>query len=200
MGFHYSNVHWLWLSAGVMLADQITKQLVIRSIALFDSVAVMPHLNWVHMQNRGAAFSMLAQMPPWFFVLLGVGVSIGILIWLRRNPRGQLLVASGLALILGGALGNVIDRVRLGHVTDFIDVYYQEWHFAAFNIADAAISVGAALLILDMFVQWWRERRERVQAQRTAADAAKLAEAEEARAAASDEASTAEPAPTKDGH
>lgn len=159
MGFQYKNVHWLWVSAAVMLADQITKQLVIRSLAYFESVPVLPMLNWVHLQNRGAAFSMMSQMPPWFFVLLGVAVSLGILIWLRRNATGQRLVAAGLCLILGGALGNVIDRVRLGHVTDFIDFHIGTWHFAAFNIADSAITVGAGLLILDMLLEWRRAPR-----------------------------------------
>ncbi|MCC2654991.1 MAG: lipoprotein signal peptidase [Panacagrimonas sp.] len=161
MTFRLSNVHWLWLSAGVMLADQITKQMVIRSIERFESIPVTPLLNWVHMHNTGAAFSMLSQMPPWFFVLLAVGVSVGILIWMRRNPLGQRLVASGLALILGGALGNVIDRVRLGHVTDFVDFHIDDWHFAAFNVADAAITVGAGLLILDMLLDTWRARAAR---------------------------------------
>lgn len=158
MALRFKNVHWLWLSAAVMLADQVTKQLVIRSIALFESVPVLPMLNWVHLQNRGAAFSMMSHMPPWFFVLLGVGVAVGILVWLRRNPLGQRLVAAGLALILGGALGNVIDRVRLGHVTDFIDFHVSGWHFAAFNIADMAITVGAGLLILDMLLDLRRQR------------------------------------------
>lgn len=161
MTFKLNNVHWLWISAAVMLADQITKQLVIRSIERFETITVLPVLNWVHMQNRGAAFSMLSQMPPWFFVLLGVAVSVGILVWMRRNPHGQRLLAAGLALILGGALGNVIDRVRLGHVTDFVDFHVGNWHFAAFNVADAAITVGAGLLILDMAVQWWSERAAR---------------------------------------
>lgn len=161
MTFKLNNVHWLWISAAVMLADQITKQLVIRSIERFETITVLPVLNWVHMQNRGAAFSMLSQMPPWFFVLLGVAVSVGILVWMRRNPHGQRLLAAGLALILGGALGNVIDRVRLGHVTDFVDFHVGSWHFAAFNVADAAITVGAGLLILDMAVQWWSERAAR---------------------------------------
>ena len=160
-----SNVHWLWLSAAVMLLDQVTKQLVVKHIDRFESIAVMPHLNWVHMHNRGAAFSMMSDMPPAFFVLLASAVSIGILIWLRRNPHGQRLMASGLALILGGALGNVIDRVRLGHVTDFIDVYYQQWHFAAFNVADAAITVGAGFLLLDMLLETLRERRAKRVAQ-----------------------------------
>jgi len=87
-----------------------------------------------------------------------IGVAVGIMIWMRRNPFGQRLVASGLALILGGALGNVIDRVRLGHVTDFVDFHIDDWHFAAFNVADAAITVGAGLLILDMFLEWRRTR------------------------------------------
>lgn len=158
-GIQVNNVYWLWLSAAVMLLDQVTKQLVVKHIDYFESIAVMPHLNWVHLQNRGAAFSMMSDMPPWFFVLLASAVSIGILIWLRRHPRGQLLMASGLALILGGALGNVIDRVRLGHVTDFIDVYYGQWHFAAFNVADSAITIGAGFLLLDMLLETLRERR-----------------------------------------
>jgi signal peptidase II len=131
----------------------------LRELDHFESVPVLSVLNWVHLHNTGAAFSMLASMPPIFFVLLGVAVSVGILVWLRRNPTGQGLVASGLALILGGALGNVIDRVRLGHVTDFIDFHINDWHFAAFNVADMAISVGAALLILDMIRETLRERR-----------------------------------------
>ncbi len=158
MAIQLKNVHWLWLSAAVMLSDQVSKQLVILSIERFDSLILLPVLNFVHLQNRGAAFSMMSQMPPWFFVLLGVGVSVGILVWLRRHPVGERAVAAGLALILGGALGNVIDRVRLGYVTDFIDFHVGGWHFAAFNIADMAISVGAGLLLLDMLLQWRRER------------------------------------------
>lgn len=158
MAFRLKNVHWLWVSAAVMLLDQVSKQLVVKSIARFEYITVLPVLNWVHLHNKGAAFSMMSHLPPWLFVLLGVGVSIGILVWLRRNPVGQRIVAAGLALILGGALGNVIDRVRLGHVTDFIDFHIGDWHFAAFNVADMAITVGAGLLILDMLLEWLRER------------------------------------------
>ena len=157
--FQYTNVHWLWLSAGVMLSDQISKQMVIRSIERFESLELLPVLNLVHLQNRGAAFSMMSHMPPWFFVLLGVAVAVGILVWLRRHPHGERLVACGLALILGGALGNVIDRVRLEHVTDFIDFHIGDWHFAAFNVADIAITFGAGFLLLDMLLQMLRERR-----------------------------------------
>lgn len=159
MAFQLKNVHWLWLSAAVMLSDQITKQLVILNIERFEAVPVLPVLNFVHLHNRGAAFSMMSQMPPWFFVLLGVAVSVGILVWLRKHPLGERVVAAGLALILGGALGNVIDRVRLGHVTDFIDFHVGGWHFAAFNIADTAITIGAGLLLLDMLLEWLRERK-----------------------------------------
>src|SRR3546814_12793163 len=102
------------------------------------------------MKNTGAAFSMMSDASPVLFVLLGVGVSVGILLWLRRHPRDQHLVAIALSLIMGGALGNVIDRVTRGYVVDFVDFYVGSWHFAAFNVADAAITCGAALLLLDM--------------------------------------------------
>ncbi|HUP92018.1 MAG TPA: signal peptidase II [Solimonas sp.] len=152
MSFQHKNVYWLWLSALVIFLDQVTKQMVVRQLGQFDIVPVMPHLNFVHMRNTGAAFSMLSNAPPAFFVLLGTGVSAGIYLWLRRNVQGQALVACALALILGGALGNVIDRVTRGHVVDFVDFFVGNWHFAAFNVADIAISIGAGLLILDMLL------------------------------------------------
>ena len=158
MSFQSKNVYWLWLSALVIVLDQITKQLVIKHLGWFDVVPVLPSLNWVHAQNKGAAFSMLAFLPPWSFAVLAIAVSGRIGWWMRQNPRGQQMVAAALALIMGGALGNAIDRVRLGHVTDFVDFYVGSWHFAAFNVADAAISVGAGLLLLDMFFEWRRER------------------------------------------
>ena len=158
MAFHYKNVYWLWLSAAVMVADQITKQLVVRNLGWFDVLPVFPHFNLVHMHNTGAAFSMLSSAPRVFFILLGVAVSVGILWWLRKNPRGQTLFASALALILGGALGNVIDRATRGYVVDFLDFYWGSWHFAAFNVADAAITIGAGLMILDMILESRRGR------------------------------------------
>ncbi|MGB0955080.1 MAG: signal peptidase II [Panacagrimonas sp.] len=158
MAIAFRNVYWLWLSLAVIIADQVSKQMIIRALELYERVAVAPFLNLVHMHNRGAAFSMMSEMPREFFILLAVAVSVGILIWLRRHPNGERVVAAGLSLILGGALGNVIDRARLGHVTDFIDFHVGGWHFAAFNIADAAITVGAGLLLLDMLLQHLRER------------------------------------------
>lgn len=147
--FHYQNAHWLWLAGLVIVADQITKQLVVRRLELFDSVTVLPILNVTRMHNTGAAFSMLSSAAPWFFVLLSAVVSLVILIWLRRNPHGERLVAVSLALILGGALGNAIDRATRGHVIDFIDVHAAGWHWPAFNVADSAICIGAACMIID---------------------------------------------------
>jgi signal peptidase II len=145
--------NWLWLSLAVILADQWVKNLIVEKFTLYQSVEVLPVLDITRLHNTGAAFSFLAGASGWqrwFFIGLGVVVSSVILIWLRRLPaRGQHLLASGLALILGGALGNVIDRVQWGYVVDFIHVHYERWYFPAFNVADSAITVGAALLILD---------------------------------------------------
>jgi signal peptidase II len=165
VSYQHKNVYWLWASALVIFADQVTKQLVIKHLDWFEVQPLFAHFNFVHMHNTGAAFSMLSSLPPWSFALLGVIVSTGIFIWLRRNPQGETIMAAALSLILGGALGNVIDRVRLGHVTDFIDFYVGNWHFAAFNVADAAISTGAGLLLLDMFLQARREKAAAAAAQ-----------------------------------
>lgn len=158
MAYKSKNVYWLWLSAAVISVDQITKQMVVKHLSWFDVKPLLPHLNLVHMKNTGAAFSMFNTAPALVFVLLGVGVSLGILSWLRKNPEGQLILASALSLILGGALGNVIDRVSRGHVVDFIDFYVGNWHFAAFNVADSAITAGAGLLLLDMFLEHRRSK------------------------------------------
>ena len=159
MAFQYRNVYWLWLSAAVMLADQVTKQMIVKYLGWFDVQPVIPHFNLVHMHNTGAAFSMLSDAPRVFFIALGVGVSLGILWWLRQNPRGQTLFAVSLSLILGGALGNVIDRATRGYVIDFLDFYWGSWHFAAFNVADMAITIGAGLMILDMILEARRAKQ-----------------------------------------
>jgi signal peptidase II len=147
------NIHWLWLSAVVISLDQLVKLLIVRSLERFQSVALLPHLNLVHMQNTGVAFSMFNKAPAAVFILLCAVVCAAILVWLRRNPYQQRLVAAALTLILGGALGNATDRAMRGSVVDFIDFYVGNWHFAAFNVADAAITLGAGLLILDMLLE-----------------------------------------------
>lgn len=159
----YRNAYWLWLSVAVILVDQVTKQLVHRHLEWFQSIPLLPNLNLVHLRNTGAAFSMFSEAPAWVFILIGLAVSVGILVWMRRHIDDQRLVAVSLALILGGALGNVIDRVARGYVIDFVDFYIDfsggRWHFAAFNVADMALTLGAALMILDAVLDWWRQRR-----------------------------------------
>lgn len=154
---------WLWLSAVIIVLDQWTKWLTVQNMGLYDRVRILPILDITYRQNTGAAFSFLADAggwQRWFFVTLGLIVSVIIMIWLRRTPRkGYLLQAIGLALIIGGALGNVIDRALVGYVVDFILVHYKGWHFPAFNVADSAISVGAGMLILDALLDGRRSSR-----------------------------------------
>jgi len=152
------NLGWLWLSAAAIVLDQLSKYWLARSLALYQQIALMPCLNLVHAHNTGAAFSMMSHAPAAAFIILSVAVSIGIGVWLHRHPAGHRLVAAGLALILGGALGNAIDRIRFGYVVDFVDFHVGHWHFAAFNVADSAITVGAGLLILDMLLEGRRTK------------------------------------------
>ena len=155
--------NWLWLSFFVIVFDQITKAMVMRSIPLYDSVEVLPILKFTHLHNPGAAFSMLADASGWqrwFFITLGIVMSLILMAWLRRiRTPEQTILAVGLSLILGGALGNVIDRVWFGHVIDFIMVHWNDSVFWPFNIADSAISVGAACLLLDMLLEGKREKK-----------------------------------------
>lgn len=149
------SVHWLWLSAIVIVLDQVTKQWVDKTMALYERIQILPFFALEYVHNPGAAFSFLANASGWqrwFFIVLGIGVSVAIMIWLRRLPKGQICLALGLALVLGGAIGNVIDRAVYGYVIDFILVHYEDAEFPRFNIADSAISVGAFFLILDAFL------------------------------------------------
>lgn len=144
---------WMALSAVVIAADQWTKEAVIRALELYDKVPVNSFINITHHRNTGAAFSMLADAggwQRWFFTVLAVVVTLVTLVWIYRlRDAGQWVLSGGLSLVVGGAVGNLIDRVRLGYVTDFIQVYIGSWPFPSFNVADSAISVGAALLIID---------------------------------------------------
>jgi signal peptidase II len=143
---------WLALSVLVIVLDQLTKHVAITELQPYTPHAVIPgFLNWTLAFNPGAAFSFLAGADGWqrwFFTALALGVSALLAFWLSRTPRGDWRNAAPFALIIGGALGNLIDRLRLGHVTDFIQVYWREWAWPAFNIADSSIFIGAALLIL----------------------------------------------------
>ncbi|MGD8323044.1 MAG: signal peptidase II [Gammaproteobacteria bacterium] len=153
---------WLILSAALVLLDQATKALIVARFAEFEAITLNPFLDFMRLHNEGVAFSMFAESTGWqrwFFSVLGVIVCSAIGVWLWKLPRrGQVLLAAGLACIVGGALGNVVDRVFRGHVIDFIRVHYSDWYFPAFNVADSAITVGAALVILDSIIQTGREK------------------------------------------
>jgi len=151
-----TGLHWLWLVVLVFVLDQWSKHLAMAHLMLYEPLPIIPSLNLTLAENRGAAFSFLSTASGWqrwFFVVLALGVSTLLVVWLSRLNARQRLQASALAFILGGALGNVWDRMVYGHVIDFIDVYYADWHFPVFNIADSAITVGAVLLILDALLQ-----------------------------------------------
>ena len=144
---------WMVLAAIIVGLDQLTKMAIVRWVPLYERVPVTSFFNITHHQNEGAAFSFLAAAggwQRWFFTGLASVVSVVLIGWLYtlRNSREWVLCA-GLALVLGGAIGNLIDRVRLGYVTDFVQVLFGNWAFPSFNVADAAISVGAAFLIID---------------------------------------------------
>jgi len=157
--------NWLWLSLLVLAFDQWTKSLIPERMTQYQEHVLLPVLDIVRWHNEGAAWSFLdgaGGWQRWLFITLGLGVSLGILFWLRHLPAvGQGRVAAGLALIMGGALGNVVDRVRLGYVVDFIKVHYQDWVFPAFNLADSAITIGAALLILDSIIDYGKKSEGR---------------------------------------
>jgi len=149
----FDNLRLLWIAAIVIVIDQLTKHFVDRIMALYDSIPVIPYFNLVRLHNTGAAFSMLNTAPAAMFIVLSTAVSIGILWWLRSNRHGQLLNALAFVFVLGGALGNAIDRAARGYVLDFIQFYVGDWHFAAFNVADMAITLGAGLMIVDLVLQ-----------------------------------------------
>jgi signal peptidase II len=155
-------LRWTSLSLLVILTDQLTKAIVVAKLKLFEIVTVLPVLEFTHLHNTGAAFSFLAGASGWqrwFFIGLAAAVGVAILVWLKQiDPRRQRMLAIGLALILGGALGNVIDRAWLGYVIDFIHFHWGTAYFAAFNVADSAITIGAGLLILDALLEGRRAR------------------------------------------
>lgn len=147
---------WLWLTLLVVVLDQVSKQIAENTLILHKPLAVFPGFNWTLMYNKGAAFSFLSQAggwQRWFFIILSTVISIALIIWLKQLNKEQRILSAGIALILGGALGNLIDRSLFGHVIDFIQVYYSNFFWPAFNIADSAITLGAGLLIIDMYIE-----------------------------------------------
>ncbi len=144
---------WISIAALIVLFDQLTKWAILKWVPLYGKIPINPFLNITHQVNLGAAFSFLSDASGWqrwFFVALAGSVSAVIAVWLwRLRSARQTVLSAGLALVLGGAIGNVVDRIRLGHVIDFIQVLIYGWPFPSFNVADSAITVGAALLIVD---------------------------------------------------
>jgi signal peptidase II len=148
-----SPARWYAMAAFVIVLDQITKQVVLASVQFGETIYVTPFWNWVLTFNRGAAFSFLASedgWQRWFFTVLALGVSGWIAFMLRQHPA-QKLLSLALALIMGGALGNVIDRIRFGAVVDFVQWHAAGFYWPAFNVADSAITVGAVLMVWDQF-------------------------------------------------
>ncbi len=154
---------WIRISLSVVIVDQLTKQLADNLLVYQRPLPIIPFFNLTLTYNQGAAFSFLADAggwQRWFFLVLSLIISLGLIVWLIRLGAYEKRLAAGLSLILGGAVGNLIDRVVYGYVIDFIDVYYAHWHWPAFNIADSAITIGAILLIMDsLFIKSIEEKR-----------------------------------------
>ncbi|MDG2108043.1 MAG: signal peptidase II [Woeseiaceae bacterium] len=144
---------WMIVAVAIVIADQLTKWAIIEWVPLYDKIPLNAFINLTHHKNSGAAFSFLADAggwQRWFFTIVASAVSIVIVVWLWRiRNEGQSVLSVALALVLGGAIGNLIDRILLGHVTDFIQILFGGWAFPSFNVADAGISIGAVLLIID---------------------------------------------------
>jgi signal peptidase II len=160
LSWQASGLSWLWLAALVILIDQLTKLWAITSLALYEPVSILPIFNLTLAFNHGAAFSFLGDAggwQRWLFIVLALGVSTVLSIWLAKTPKSQLGLTIGLTLILGGAIGNVIDRMMLDYVVDFLDFHWLGWHYPTFNVADIAITCGAILLIWDA----WKTQPEK---------------------------------------
>ena len=147
---------WLWLAAVVIALDQISKKVMTAALDLYESVEVLPFFDLTLVHNYGAAFSFLNSAggwQRWLFSGFAIVVSAAIMYWLPRQREERLQIPLALAMILGGTLGNLVDRVALGYVVDFLDFHARGMHFPAFNVADSAITVGAAILIFDAFIR-----------------------------------------------
>lgn len=152
----FGHLAWLWLSLLVFVVDQVSKFYFDSSLSMYQQIVIIPdYFSWTLAYNTGAAFSFLADAAGWqrwFFAAIALVVSVVLVVWLKRLKPSETWLAVALALVLGGALGNLVDRVMFGHVVDFILLHWhQQWYFPAFNVADMAITGGAILLALDMF-------------------------------------------------
>ena len=152
--FNDTGLRWLWLTLLCLIIDQVSKQWVAGTFDYRETLSVLPFFNLTYVHNPGAAFSFLADQggwQRWFFTAVAAIASIVFLIWMAKTPKQQRLLSISFALILSGAVGNLIDRVLFGYVIDFLDFHWAGYHFAAFNIADSVIFIGAALMIFESF-------------------------------------------------
>ncbi|MBD2802559.1 signal peptidase II [Xenorhabdus sp. M] len=150
-----TGLRWLWLVAVVLILDLGSKYLVLQNFSLYESIPLMPYFNLTYAQNLGAAFSFLADKggwQRWFFALVATVITLVLMVMMYRSSARQKLSNIAYALVIGGALGNLFDRLVHGFVVDFIDFYVGEWHWPTFNIADSAICIGATLIIIESFI------------------------------------------------
>ena len=152
--FTQTGWRFLWLSLLVLVVDQYTKALVLKNIELYQAIQISPFFNLTYVYNYGAAFSFLHDAggwQRWFFTIVALAVSALVLWWLKQITKEQIILPLAFSLIIGGAIGNAYDRLVYGYVVDFLVLYYQDWYWPAFNVADTAIFIGAILMIVDMF-------------------------------------------------
>lgn len=150
-----TGLRFLWISLLVLILDVMSKQWVVANMALYESIQVMPFFNLTYVRNYGAAFSFLhdaSGWQRWFFSAIAIIVSLIIVTWMKAASRAEKRLPIAFAFILGGAIGNLYDRIAYGYVIDFLDFYIQQWHWPAFNVADSAIFIGASLMVIDMLV------------------------------------------------
>lgn len=154
---------WLWISLVVVILDQYTKYLASEQLVLHQPVPIMPLLNFTLMHNEGAAFSFLSDAggwQRWFFTVVALILGVVIFFWIKKLGKTALWRTIALCLILGGAIGNVWDRIQLGYVVDFIQVYYRSWAWPTFNVADSAISIGVVMIVLEMIREMRQEHKQ----------------------------------------
>lgn len=152
--FKQTGLRFVWISLIIFVLDQITKHAIVDGMSLYESIQILPFFNLTYVHNYGAAFSFLYDAGGWqryFLSAVALIVSAVIIWWLKDASKEQILLPVAFSFILGGALGNVFDRLVYGYVIDFLDFYYGSYHWPAFNVADSAIFIGAALLIIDIF-------------------------------------------------
>lgn len=149
------NLLWLLVSFFIVVVDQYAKYLVVQHLTFNQPVAILPFFNLTFSHNPGAAFSFLSAAggwQVWLFITIAIVVSVFLVLWIARLKPGEAILGLGLSLVLGGAIGNLLDRLIHGYVIDFIQVYYQKWAFPDFNIADSAITIGAVFIILSLLL------------------------------------------------